>query len=78
MNKTYQRGLFIFRRDLRLEDNLGLLALLEQCEEVIPAFIFDPRQIDPKQNDHFSAPAFRFMLNSLREIDEALGTRGHH
>ncbi len=74
--KTHQKGLFIFRRDLRLEDNLGLLALLENSEAVIPAFMFDPRQINPKQNDYFSAPAFQFLLNSLAELDTALQARG--
>ncbi|MEM9336914.1 MAG: deoxyribodipyrimidine photo-lyase [Patescibacteria group bacterium] len=76
MNKPYNRGLFLFRRDLRLEDNLGLLALLEQCEEVIPAFIFDPRQIDREQNHYFSEPAFQFLLNSLQELDDDLKARG--
>ena len=75
MNKTYRRSAFIFRRDLRLEDNLGLLEALEASEEVLPVFIFDPRQIDPKQNEYFSAPAFYFLLNSLEELDEALKSR---
>lgn len=76
MEKGLKRGVFIFRRDLRLEDNLGLLVLLEQCEEVVPVFIFDPRQIDPKQNEYFSATAFHFLLNSLTELDKALTARG--
>jgi len=72
MPKTNKKALFIFRRDLRLEDNLGLLAALEESEEVIPVFIFDDRQIDKSKNDFFSHPAFYFMLNSLTELDKAL------
>ncbi|MCA9354838.1 MAG: deoxyribodipyrimidine photo-lyase [Candidatus Kaiserbacteria bacterium] len=76
MTKPYARSLFIFRRDLRLEDNLGLLALLEQSKEVIPAFIFDPRQIDTTQNEYFSANAFQFLHRSLLELEAALQARG--
>lgn len=76
MQKKYTTGLFIFRRDLRLEDNLGLLRLLAQSEQVLPAFIFDPQQIHTATNTYFSAPAFQFLLNSLQELDEYLRKRG--
>jgi len=74
--KKYEKALFIFRRDLRLEDNLGLLELLSQAETVIPSFVFDPRQIDRKQNEYFSEPAFQFLLNSLGELDKDLTMHG--
>lgn len=73
--KKYQKSLFIFRRDLRLEDNLGLFAALEQSEQVVPVFIFDPRQTDRKKNEYFSEPAFHFLLNSLKELDRDLKNR---
>lgn len=76
MSKHYQKGVFLFRRDLRLEDNNGLLMAIEQCETVIPAFIFDPRQVVRENNPYFSEPAFYFLLNSLRELDEELQKRG--
>jgi deoxyribodipyrimidine photo-lyase len=72
---TNKKALFLFRRDLRLEDNLGLLAAHETAATVIPAFIFDPRQIDREQNKYFSEPAFHFLLNSLRELADALENR---
>ncbi|NBB84617.1 MAG: deoxyribodipyrimidine photo-lyase, partial [Bacteroidetes bacterium] len=53
----YRRSLFLFRRDYRLTDNTGLRAALERSEEVLAAFIFDPRQADPEENRFFSAPA---------------------
>lgn len=74
--KKHQKAVFFFRRDLRLEDNLGLLAALAQSEEVIPAFVFDPRQADPEKNEYFSAPAFYFLLNSLADLQAALAQRG--
>lgn len=66
----YQKSLFIFRRDLRLEDNNGLLFALENSKVVIPCFIFTPEQIEknPFRSDH----CLQFMLESLEELDEAL------
>ena len=31
-------GIFIFRKDLRLQDNLSLIELTKQCEKIIPIF----------------------------------------
>lgn len=73
--KRYNRSLFIFRRDLRLEDNTGLLAACDQSQEVIPVLIFDPRQADEANNEYFSQNAFRFMCDSLLELDEHLKNR---
>jgi len=35
MNK-YDKSIFIFRRDYRLEDNTGLIEALKNSEQVIP------------------------------------------
>jgi len=74
-DKTYKKSLFIFRRDLRLEDNTGLLEAAEASETVIPLFIFDPRQADADTNDYFSKPAFRFMCEALVHLDGHLRKR---
>lgn len=63
-----KKGLFIFRRDLRIQDNIGLSELLKKCSEINCVFILDPKQIDPKQNKYFSAPAMLFMIDSLIEL----------
>lgn len=34
-------NIFWFRRDLRLDDNLGLSASLKSGQKIIPIFIFD-------------------------------------
>ena len=34
-------NIFWFRRDLRLEDNVGLFHALQSGESVLPIFIFD-------------------------------------
>lgn len=66
----YQKALFIFRRDLRLFDNTGLNAALAQSERVIPAFVFDPRQIEP--HPYQSQPALQFMLQALDDLQEQI------
>jgi len=71
----YNISLFIFRRDLRLEDNTALIAALENSDTVIPAFIFDPRQFTDK-NEFKSDSALQFMLESLQELDAELQKKG--
>lgn len=62
------KGLFVFRRDLRIQDNTGLAELIKKCDEVNCIFVLDPKQIDPKQNKFFSAPAMLFMIDTLLEL----------
>lgn len=70
MDKPYQLALHIFRRDLRLHDNSALIEALRQAEQVVPCFIFDPRQIEP--HAYQSRRCLQFMLNSLQELDQEL------
>jgi deoxyribodipyrimidine photo-lyase len=70
MSFKYQKSLFVFRRDLRLYDNTALNFALENSKQVIPAFIFDPRQIS--NNAYFSDFAFKFLLESLKELSTEL------
>ena len=66
-------NLFIFRRDLRLEDNKGLLRALKTGQDIIPIFIFDTKQ---RSHDYFSYNSFEFMINSLKELDSELKAKG--
>jgi len=67
----------IFRRDLRIHDNSALLAALEKSEQVLPCFIFDPRQIST-QNKYRSLPALQFMIESLLDLqDQLIHAHGH-
>jgi deoxyribodipyrimidine photo-lyase len=67
-------GVFIFRRDLRLEDNHGLIALLRRCSTVIPLFLLDKQQITKhsKNQYYFSMNAVQFMCESLVDLDQQL------
>jgi len=76
--ESIRRGLFLFRRDLRLQDNTALAAALGACHEVIAGFVLDPRQA--KGHPYFSARAYRFLFESLHELDDELrrlGSRLH-
>lgn len=68
MNKQ-EVTFFWFRRDLRLEDNVGLFHSLKSNYQVIPLFIFDDLILDslPK-ND----PRVNFIYDSLSKINSKL------
>lgn len=60
---------FWFRRDLRLEDNVGLFQALQSDFPVIPLFIFDEDILEnlPKNDARVG-----FIYNSLQKINEEL------
>lgn len=65
--------IFWFRRDLRLEDNVGLFHALESTNEVLPIFIFDSSilsQLEP--ND----ARVTFIHDLLSEIQSKLNAKG--
>lgn len=66
--KTYQKAVFIFRRDLRIHDNTGLLQAMAEAETVIPVFIFTPQQVSTT-NQYRSSNAIQFMTESLKDLD---------
>ncbi len=70
MARLFSKSIFLFRRDLRLDDNTGLLSALAQSELVAPCFILDPRQIE--KHRYRSLPALAFMLESLADLDTQL------
>jgi deoxyribodipyrimidine photo-lyase len=69
----YRRTLFIFRQDLRIHDNTGLIEAVKNSKEVFPIFIYDTRAID-----EFGAQDIRFGLirEALEYIDEDLRKYG--
>ena len=63
-------SIFIFRRDFRFYDNIGLIECLKKSDKVIPIFIFTPEQI--KKNVFKSDNAVQFMIESLLELKKEL------
>lgn len=70
----YTKSLFVFRRDLRLSDNIGLRKALSESELVIPCFIFDPRQVGDA-NKYRSSNAMQFMIESLKDLEDQLSAK---
>lgn len=76
-----QLSVFVFRRDLRVEDNTALARLVQfvhndQEHAILYIFVFDPAQILPQRNKYYSAPAVAFMKESLRELKTVGGCPG--
>ena len=67
----HQISLFIFRRDLRLTDNTGLINALIESTTVIPLFILTPNQISAS-NKYKSSNAIQFMIESLFDLDDQI------
>ena len=63
--------IFIFRRDLRIYDNIGFNYAMSNYDNIIPIFIFTPEQISSK-NKFKSDNAVQFMIESLKELDNDL------
>lgn len=60
---------FWFRRDLRIEDNVGLNHALESGLPVVPIFIFDENIINELPNND---PRINFIYDQLKKINEQL------
>ena len=71
------KAIFIFRRDLRVIDNTGLIACSSDFD-VCPIFIFTPEQVNI--NPYKSSNAIQFMIESLLDLKysiEKLGGKLH-
>ena len=66
-------SVFWFRRDLRLEDNVGLFYALQSEYPVIPLFIFDEAILDSLPKDDARVG---FIHETLSKINEALHLTG--
>lgn len=66
-------NVFLFHRDLRIQDNLALNELAKHGP-VTCIFIFTPSQV--KSNPFFSPRAFQFMCESLHELKQDIRDKG--
>ncbi|TAF61030.1 MAG: deoxyribodipyrimidine photo-lyase, partial [Flavobacterium sp.] len=64
---------FWFRRDLRLEDNVGLYQALQSAYPVVPLFIFDDAILEHLPKDDARVT---FIYESLSKINEKLAELG--
>lgn len=73
----FENGLFIFRRDLRIIDNKGLLMTNFRCKRVFTVFIFTPEQVT-NENKFKSDNAVQFMIESLEDLAHEIAHYGGH
>ena len=69
----YEKSIFLFHRDLRLEDNIGLIESLQNSKEVIPCFIYDSNLIKKLTDAKFR---WNFLNESLLDLDKELQKKG--
>ena len=66
-------NIFWFRRDLRLEDNVGFSKALQGKSPVLPIFIFDTEILDKLSKDDARVT---FIYNTLQELKSTLQNHG--
>ncbi|MDC0330466.1 deoxyribodipyrimidine photo-lyase, partial [Nitrosopumilus sp.] len=69
----YEKSIFLFHRDLRIEDNIGLIDALNNSKEVIPCFIYDSNLIKKLKEAKFR---WNFLNESLLDLDENFKKKG--
>lgn len=74
MSNIYEKGVFIFHRDLRIVDNVGLAQALTECKKVYTCFIFTTEQV--VHNEYKSDAAVKFMIESLEELSKDIHSKG--
>lgn len=73
--------IFLFRRDLRINDNLALSQLFHNITNstddnvLLPIFIFNSRQIDKIKNKYFNRNSIEFLIQSLQSLDKQLNNK---
>ncbi|CAM4310547.1 deoxyribodipyrimidine photo-lyase [Cytophagaceae bacterium 50C-KIRBA] len=67
-------SVFWFRRDLRIEDNVGLFAALSSPYPILPIFIFDPIILDKLENKKDAR--VEFIHQSLIQLKKEIKKRG--
>lgn len=76
----FEIGFYIFRKDLRTNDNRGLIKLSEKVDFIVPIFIFDEYQITKteKNKTYLSYPAVRFLCESVKDLDNQIKKEKGH
>ncbi len=70
MSEITKTSIFIFRRDYRIEDNIGFMKCMKESDNVLPIFIFTPEQANKSRNEYFSDSCFQFLVESLFQLEQ--------
>lgn len=73
-----RRIIYWFRNDLRLDDNEALHAAIAACDEIIPVYVFDPRQFETTKLGFKRTGTLRslFLLETVENLRENIRARG--
>ncbi len=73
-----RRIIYWFRNDLRLKDNQALFSAVGSADEIIPVYVFDPRQFEKTKLGFRRTGALRarFLIESVTELRENLRQKG--
>ncbi len=71
-------GIVWFRNDLRIHDNEALVRAVERTDQVVPVYIFDPRQFGKTAFGFDKTGAFRaqFLIEAVEDLRNRLRDRG--
>ena len=65
-----KNGLFIFHRDFRIDDNVGLIDAAKSCDKLYTCFIFTNEQVT--RNSYKSKNSIQFMIESLKDLSKEI------
>jgi deoxyribodipyrimidine photo-lyase len=68
----YKTSIFLFRRDLRIDDNTGLIKAMYNSDRIIPLFIFSDNQMLSENNKYKSNNCVQFMIESLIDLNSQI------
>ena len=70
-----KNGLFIFHRDFRIHDNVGLNAAAKDCDKLYTCFVFTNEQV--VRNSYKSKNSVQFLIESLNDLSKQIsGEKG--
>lgn len=70
MSKT-NKSLFIFRRDLRINDNIGLSKCNKESDSILLVFIFDKKR-NSSENEYYNPFSLSYLLKGLENLKEKI------
>jgi deoxyribodipyrimidine photo-lyase len=73
-----QRIIYWFRNDLRLRDNEALFSAVSSASEILPVYVFDPRQFERTKLNFRRTGAMRaqFLLDAVIDLRNRLREKG--
>ena len=65
-----KNGLFIFHRDFRIHDNVGLTNAAKDCDKLYTCFVFTNEQV--VRNSYKSKNSVQFLIESLKDLSKQI------